>query len=63
MSGQKQVAAIDNETMVVVTEGSGFRGCFQFGFGGHGSVGVGVVDEVVVGRSKLIDVATNKQHL
>ena len=63
MSGRKWVAAIDNETMVVVTEGSGFGGCFRFGFGGHGGVGVGVVDEVVVGRSKLIDVATNKQHL
>ena len=28
VSGQKQVAAIDDETMVVVTEGSGFSGCF-----------------------------------
>ena len=48
---------------MVVTEGGGFGGCFQFGFGGHGGVGAGVVDEVVVGRSKLIDVATNKRHL
>ena len=63
VSRQKRVAAIDDETMVVVTEGGGFGGCFRFGFGGHGSVGVGVVDEVVVGGSKLIDVATNKQHL
>ena len=63
VSAWKWVAAIDDETMVVVTKGGGFGGCFRFGFGGHGGVGVGVVDEVVVGGSKLIDVATNKQHL
>ena len=63
VSGRTRVAAIDDETMVVVTKGGGFGGCFRFGFGGHGGVGVGVVDEVVVGGSKLIDVATNKQHL
>ena len=63
MSRRKRVAAIDDETIVVVTKGGGFGGCFRFGFGGDGGVGVGVVDEVVVGRSKLIDVATNKQHL
>ena len=38
-------------------------GAFDLGLGGHGGVGVGVVDKVVVGGSKLIDVATNKQHL
>ena len=66
VGGWKQVAAIDDgidEMMVMVTEGSGFGGCFRFRFGGHGGVGVGVVDEVVVGRSKLIDVATNKKHM